>query len=228
MHHTVRIWDLPTRLFHWSLAAAVVGSVVSAKMGGNATVWHLRCGYAVLALLLFRLVWGLIGGRWSRFASFWPTPARLRRYLRGQARPEDVAGHNPLGAFSVLAMLAALMAQVGTGLFSDDEIGFSGPLSGTVSGAVVKAASRYHKGWGEPLLIALIVLHLLAITVYAVRGNNLVRPMLSGDKHLPSGESVRPAADGFGRRLTALIVLALAAALVWWVVSSAPPPAMSF
>ena len=76
--------------------------------------------------------------------------------------------------------------------------------------------------------IALIVLHLLAITVYALRGNNLVRPMLSGDKHLPSGESVRPAADGFGRRLTALIVLALAAALVWWVVSSAPPPAMSF
>ncbi len=226
--NAVRIWDLPTRLFHWALAACIVGSFATAWTGGNAMVWHGRLGYAVAALLLFRLAWGLIGGRWSRFASFWPTPARLRRYLRGQARPEDVAGHNPLGAFSVLAMLAALMAQVGTGLFSDDEIGFSGPLSGTVSGAVVKAASRYHKGWGEPLLIALIVLHLLAITVYAVRGNNLVRPMLSGDKHLPSGESVRPAADGFGRRLTALIVLALAAALVWWVVSSAPPPAMSF
>ena len=226
--NAVRIWDLPTRLFHWALAVCIVGSFGTGWTGGNAMVWHGRLGYAVASLLLFRLVWGLIGGRWSRFASFWPTPARLRRYLRGQARPEDVAGHNPLGAFSVLAMLAALMAQVGTGLFSDDEIGFSGPLSGTVSGAVVKAASRYHKGWGEPLLIALIVLHLLAITVYAVRGNNLVRPMLSGDKHLPSGESVRPAADGFGRRLTALIVLALAAALVWWVVSSAPPPAMSF
>ena len=87
MSHTVRIWDLPTRLFHWALAACIVGLVVSAKLGGNAMVWHFRLGHAVLALLLFRLVWGLVGGHWSRFAVFWVSPARLLRYVRGQVLP---------------------------------------------------------------------------------------------------------------------------------------------
>ena len=129
MSHTVRIWDLPTRLFHWALAACIVGLVVSAKLGGNAMVWHFRLGHAVLALLLFRLVWGLVGGHWSRFAVFWVSPARLLRYVRGQVLPQDTAGHNPLGALSVFALLGAVALQVGTGLFSDDEIAFAGPLT---------------------------------------------------------------------------------------------------
>ena len=86
--NTVRIWDLPTRLFHWLLAVSVIGLIVTAKVGGDAMNWHFRLGYVVFALLLFRLVWGFVGGRWSRFASFFPTPTRLGRYLRGQARPE--------------------------------------------------------------------------------------------------------------------------------------------
>ena len=97
---TVRIWDLPTRLFHWLLAASVVALVVTAKVGGNAMVWHFRLGYVVLALLAFRLVWGLVGGRWSRFASFVPTPGRLWRYLRGSSAEAESAGHSPLGALS--------------------------------------------------------------------------------------------------------------------------------
>ena len=113
--HTVRIWDLPTRLFHWALAACVIGLVITAKVGGNAMEWHFRLGYAVLALLVFRVVWGLIGGRWSRFSAFLYSPARLVRYLRGNAHPEDSAGHSPLGALSVFALLAVLGAQVGTG-----------------------------------------------------------------------------------------------------------------
>ena len=85
----VRIWDLPTRVFHWLLAAAVICSVITAKIGGNAMAWHFRSGYLILTLLAFRLVWGLVGGRWSRFASFIYSPATLLRYLRGQARPEE-------------------------------------------------------------------------------------------------------------------------------------------
>ena len=226
--NTIRIWDLPTRLFHWILVLAVVSLFVTGKVGGDAMPWHGRLGYAVLALLLFRIVWGVIGGRWSRFISFFPTPGRLLRYLRGRATLEETAGHNPLGACSVLTMLLLLTAQVVTGLFSDDEIAFSGPLTGMVSNAVIKAATRWHKGWGQWLMIALVTLHVLSIVFYALRGKNLLGPMLSGDKRLAPGEALAPSADGWIRRVLALIVLALAAAAVWWLVTSAPPASMSF
>lgn len=114
--HKVRIWDLPTRLFHWLLAATVIALVVTAKLGGNAMNWHLLLGHAMLALLLFRLLWGLLGGRWSRFASFMHAPATVLRHVRGQGTESDSAGHSPLGALSVFAMLAVLVAQVGSGL----------------------------------------------------------------------------------------------------------------
>ena len=82
---TVRIWDLPTRLFHWALAACIVGLVVTAKVGGEAMNWHFRLAYAVFTLLVFRLLWGLVGGHWSRFASFFPTPGRLARHFGGRS-----------------------------------------------------------------------------------------------------------------------------------------------
>ncbi|WP_298437374.1 cytochrome b/b6 domain-containing protein [Ottowia sp.] len=217
--NTVRIWDLPTRLFHWLLAVSVIGLIVTAKVGGDAMNWHFRLGYVVFALLLFRLVWGFVGGRWSRFASFFPTPARLGRYLRGQARPEDHAGHNPLGAFSVLAMLLVLAAQVGTGLFSDDDIAFAGPLTGLVAGSTVRAASSYHKDVGQLLVIGLVVLHLLAIAFYFfAKRKNLVRPMVTGDKTRAEVGGVTAATDGFRRRALALVLIALAAGVVTWVV----------
>lgn len=217
--NTVRIWDLPTRLFHWLLAVSVIGLIVTAKVGGDAMNWHFRLGYVVFALLLFRLVWGFVGGRWSRFASFFPTPTRLGRYLRGQARPEDHAGHNPLGAFSVLAMLLVLAAQVGTGLFSDDDIAFAGPLTGLVAGSTVRAASSYHKDVGQLLVIGLVALHLLAIAFYFfAKRKNLVRPMVTGDKTRAEVGGVTAATDGFRRRALALVLIALAAGVVTWVV----------
>ncbi|HPK32276.1 cytochrome b/b6 domain-containing protein [Ottowia sp.] len=217
--NTVRIWDLPTRLFHWLLAVSVIGLIVTAKVGGDAMNWHFRLGYVVFALLLFRLMWGFVGGRWSRFASFFPTPARLGRYLRGQARPEDHAGHNPLGAFSVLAMLLVLAAQVGTGLFSDDDIAFAGPLTGLVAGSTVRAASSYHKDVGQLLVIGLVALHLLAIAFYFfAKRKNLVRPMVTGDKTRAEVGGVTAATDGFRRRALALVLIALAAGVVTWVV----------
>ena len=102
----IRVWDLPTRLFHWALATLVCGSFVTIKLGGAWMVWHERIGYAVLSLVTFRLVWGFVGGRYARFASFVRGPSAVLAYLRGQGSHSP--GHNPLGALSVLAMLAAV------------------------------------------------------------------------------------------------------------------------
>lgn len=216
--NAVRIWDLPTRLFHWSLAICVIALVVTAKVGGDAMNWHFRLGYAVFTLLLFRLLWGLVGGHWSRFASFFPTPGRLARYLGGRATAHDTAGHNPLGALSVLAMLAVLSMQVGTGLLADDEIAYAGPLAARASEAVVKLASRYHTGPGQALILALVALHVLAIIAYAWRGHALVRPMISGDTTMAQAAAVAVSRDTAGTRLFALVLLALSAAVVYAVV----------
>ncbi|CAB5723090.1 Cytochrome b [Delftia tsuruhatensis] len=213
--HKVRIWDLPTRLFHWLLATAVIALVVTAKLGGNAMNWHLLLGHAVLALLLFRLLWGVVGGRWSRFASFIHSPSSLLRHLRGRGQASDTAGHSPLGALSVFAMLAVLIAQVGSGLLSDDEIAFSGPLSRFVSGDTVAQATAYHAHWGQYLLYVLLALHLLAIAFYTWRGRGLVRPMLTGDKHL--AEPLPASRDTAASRLLALAVAAAAGLGAWWV-----------
>lgn len=217
----VRVWDLPTRLFHWALAGCVIGSVISAKIGGNAMEWHFRIGYTVFALLAFRLLWGLVGGRWSRFASFLYAPATLRRYLRGASRADEHhdVGHSPLGALSVIALLGLLAAQVGSGLFADDEIANAGPLVKFVSGATSSLLTSWHKTFGQGLIIALAVLHVAAILVYRLRrGRDLVTPMIVGDKWLPAG--VPSAVDNLASRGLALLLLALCAAgvaalIVW-------------
>jgi len=216
----VRVWDLPTRLFHWALAACVLCSIVSAKIGGNAMVWHLRFGYVVLTLLAFRLLWGFFGGRWSRFASFIYAPAATLRYLRGESRADEHhhVGHNPLGAFSVFGFLALLLLQVSTGLVADDEISNTGPLVKLVSGATSSLATSWHKSFGQWLIITLIVLHLAAIGFYWLRHRrDLVTPMLHGDKPLAAQV---PASDDDARsRAVAAILLALCAAGVAWLVS---------
>lgn len=217
MTHKVRVWDLPTRLFHWALVATTIALIVSANIGGNAMTWHLRFGHVMLALLAFRLTWGLLGGRWSRFANFLYSPARLLAYLRGRpSGAHDDVGHSPLGALSVFALLAVLLLQVGSGLMSDDEIAFSGPLTRFVSGATVGLATWWHKDVGKYLLIALVVLHLLAISYYAlVRRRVLVAPMVHGDKLLPA--SAPASRDDAITRSLAALVLAAAGALAWWV-----------
>jgi cytochrome b len=155
-----------------------------------------------------------VGGRWSRFASFLYSPTRLWRYLRGGG--EDDVGHSPLGALSVFALLAVLLLQVGSGLVSDDEIAFAGPLTRFVPGSVVGQATWYHKDVGQYLLYALVGLHLLAILFYVlVRKRTLVRPMLGGDKQLPRPAS--PSRDDMASRAGAAVVLALSGALAWWV-----------
>ncbi|UCU99578.1 cytochrome b/b6 domain-containing protein [Acidovorax radicis] len=219
-HTSVRIWDLPTRLFHWALAACVIALVITAKVGGNAMEWHFRFGYCVLALLVFRIVWGLAGGYWSRFHVFLFSPARVFRYLHGNTHPDDNIGHSPLGALSVFVLLAVLVAQVASGLLSDDEIAFAGPLAHFVSNATVGLATGYHTEIGQFLVLGLVGLHLLAIAFYVgVRKQRLVRPMVNGNKALPA--STKPSRDDAASRMAALVVLAVSAGLSWWVSSLA-------
>lgn len=221
-HHTVRIWDLPTRIFHWALFVCVVGLIITGNIGGNLMTWHFRLGYCVMTLLLFRIVWGLIGGKWSRFGSFIYAPSTVIAYLKGQGKPEHSAGHNPLGAGSVFALLAFLAAQVGTGLISDDEITNQGPLARFVSNASVSLANWWHKDVGKWVIAALIVLHVAAILFYLhKKKENLIKPMLHGDKQMLA--PVEPSKDTAASRVVALVVLALCGGFVYWVQSLGAP-----
>lgn len=210
----VRVWDLPTRLFHWALLGVVVALFVSGKVGGNAMDWHVRLGLAAGALIAFRLVWGLVGGRWSRFASFVRGPVTVWRYLRG--RVPAPAGHNPLGALSVLALLAVLALQVATGLVADDEIATVGPLNALVPEDWASWGTRWHKGPGQTLLLVLVGLHVAAILFHGlVKKHPLVRSMLTGDQALPA--DTPPSRDSALTRLAALLLLGLCAAGAVWV-----------
>ncbi len=215
----VRVWDLPTRVFHWALVLGVLGLAISGTIGGNAMVWHFRFGYAVLTLLLFRIIWGLVGGRWSRFGAFIYTPQTVIAYLKGRGKPEHSVGHNPLGAGSVFAMLALLLAQVSSGLFSDDDIAFAGPLTRFVSNATVSLATNYHKNIGKWIILALVLLHIAAIVFYLWRKHNLVGAMLHGDKELIA--AVPGSRDDAWSRISAVVVLGICAALVAGLVSLA-------
>lgn len=216
MASTVRVWDLPTRVFHWALVGCVIGLVITAYTDTGLD-WHARLGYAVLALLLFRLVWGFIGGRWSRFSSFLYSPSSVLAYLRGSSHPDHLVGHNPLGAGSVLAMLIVLLAQVGTGLVSDDESSFQGPLNRFVSSSQGLAATWYHKEVGQWLLLGLVGLHIAAVLFYVLRKHeDLVRAMIGGDKQVSA--PVQPSRDDAVSRAVALVVFAACAGFVSWLV----------
>ncbi|MDE2616005.1 MAG: cytochrome b/b6 domain-containing protein [Burkholderiales bacterium] len=220
MPHLVRIWDLPTRLFHWLLALCVIALVTTAQLGYME--WHFRLGYAALTLLVFRLLWGLCGGRWSRFAAFVYSPVTLWHYLRGQGDPAHAVGHSPTGALSVFALLFFLLAQAGTGLFSDDEIAASGPLTHLASGKIVSMASWYHREVGKRVLIVLVILHILAILYYLWRKRrNLVRPMVTGYKEL--AHAAPSSRDDARSRLLAAVLLALSAGAVALLLSLTAP-----
>lgn len=213
----IRVWDLPTRFFHWALVLCVIGLFATAYIPDTPIEWHARLGYAVLALVAFRVIWGFVGGRWSRFASFLYSPTSVVAYLRGRSHPDHLVGHNPLGAGSVLAMLLVLLAQVGSGLISDDEIAFQGPLNRLVSSSTGLTATWYHKAVGQWLLVALVVLHVVAILFYLwKKRENLIRPMLVGDKAVR--HPALPSRDDAMTRVLALVLLAACAGGVWWLV----------
>ncbi|ATE62806.1 cytochrome b/b6 domain-containing protein [Thauera sinica] len=215
----VRVWDLPTRIFHWTLLVLVVAAFATGWIGGNLIEWHGRAGIAITGLLAFRLLWGFIGSTYARFADFVPGPAHLWAHLRGRW---SGLGHNPLGALSVLALLLVLAFQAGSGLVSNDDIAFEGPLYALVS----KDASDWLTGLHRQnfwVLIVLVVLHVLAILYYAhAKKDNLVKPMITGVKAVPEPDA-RPAEGGGPLAFALALAIALAAA---WAASGGllPPP----
>ena len=217
----VRVWDLPTRLFHWALAVCFTALLITGTVGGEVMTLHLRFGYATLTLLMFRLVWGVLGGRWSRFSSFLFGPRAVLTYLKSQRSAGVDVGHSPLAALSVWALLAFLIFQVASGLVSDDEISFSGPLTHLVSNATVSLATAYHADIGKWILLALVLVHLAAIVHYTRRKHRLVIAMIHGDKHLFA--TALPSRDDVLTRLLALVILALCAAATYWVSSLQVP-----
>ncbi len=186
----VYVWDLPLRIFHWSLVLCVLGSIITGSLGGNSFIWHFRFGYGVIGLLAFRMVWGFVGTKYSRFSSFPPSPGKAIAYLKGEPtadqatgqKPALPLGHNPLGAFSVYAILLALIFQVSTGLFANDAIMWEGPLRNYVSNDTSDLLTSLHK-INRIILFVLIGLHLGAMAFYTwVKKEPLVAAMVSGYK----------------------------------------------
>lgn len=221
-HKRALVWDLPTRLFHWLLVAAVAGAVVTGLQGGAMMDWHGRFGLSIVGLLAFRLVWGFFGSTYARFAQFLPTPRKLATYSKGQWRGE---GHNPLGALSVIGILGLLLVQVATGLISNDDIAFSGPLTDLVTASVSNRMTGVHHLLANVIFVV-VGLHIGAVAFYTLfKRQSLVRPMFTGWKEDAQGESAR------GGDVGALIVsVALAAATVYgasgvWLAQPPPPAA---
>ncbi len=207
MSTPVRIWDLPTRLFHWALAICIVLGIVFVKIGGNAIQWHAYCGYTALALILFRVIWGFVGSQYARFANFVPSPARLIAFLRGQV--DGGLGHNPLGALSVIGLLLVVLIQALTGLFADDDIFFQGPLAKYVSNSTVALLTSIHR-FNQYLIFALVGLHIAAISYYYfIKRENLVGPMVTGDKLTDTTPKVEEMVDSSGQRMLALAIFLL-------------------
>ncbi len=203
------VWDLPVRATHWSLTALIPFSWWSAT--NDHLPWHRLSGYTILGLLVFRLIWGFVGSSTARFGHFLRGPRGVADYLAGKAAP--VVGHNPVGGWSVVAMLVVLAGQVGLGLFSVDEDSIeAGPLSKFVSFDTSRAIAHLHAQlfW---VLVGLISLHVVAISFYALRRKNLVGPMVSGAAPLRADVEARPLAPAW----RALPVAAVAAAVAWFV-----------
>lgn len=202
------------RLVHWLLAGLIGFSWWSVH--NDHTDWHIWSGCAILTLLIFRLLWGFVGSSTARFSSFVRGPRAVRDYLRGGW---SGIGHNPLGAVSVIALLLAVVVQVGLGLIAEDEDGiYTGPLSDLVSIDTSDKARDLHELWFNGIL-ALIALHVAAIIFYRLRGRRLTKPMITGRAVLDRGtQPMRP-----GKWWVALICLAVSIAMVRWIIAGAPP-----
>jgi cytochrome b len=214
----VKVWDLPTRLFHWSLVTLVVAAFATGLVGGNWIEVHGRLGLAIAGLLAFRLVWGVIGSTYARFAQFVPGPARVLAYLRGQWHG---LGHNPLGAFSVLGLLGLTLFQAASGLASDDNISFTGPLKALVTQETADALTGLHhlNAW---LLAGLAGLHVASIVFYAVvKKDYLLPPMITGVKTVDDPMLVSARGGGW---LAFIVAVAIAAGVTWAAGGGLNPP----
>jgi cytochrome b len=208
----MRVWDLPTRLFHWLIVILVPACYATARLGE--TDLHMQLGYAVLALILFRIAWGFLGSQTARFARFLASPAAVLRHLGelGRRAPDTEIGHNPAGGWMVLLLILLLIVQVASGLFANDGLGLSeGPLRHYVSDRASDLCTVVHSIAMDAIWIA-VALHVLAIIAYGVvKRQNLVRPMITGKKRLPAATP----APRMASPALALALLAIAALIAY-------------
>ena len=212
----VRVWDWPVRLTHWSFAVLVFAMWQTAENG--AWYWHTRLGVVLFGLLIFRVIWGVIGSRTARFSQFVKGPGAVLGYLRGNWR--NRIGHSPLAALSVIALLGAMSVQVGMGLFSGDPYdGATGPLNGFVGVATADMLTGWHEQFYWAVL-GLAGFHILAIAFYAsAKQNDLVTPMITGKREVDSTVEGNTRASP----VRALVALGVAGAIAYWVWLGAPP-----
>jgi cytochrome b len=212
-----RVWDLPTRFFHWTLVLLIALQYATGEYHFLDMRWHFWFGYATLALIAFRLLWGFFGSQTSRFGDFLRGPRAVFAYIRAlfSTNPQTRIGHNPLGGWSVLALLACVAVQSASGLFASDDIDTDGPLVAHVSDATVKLMTRVHH-WNENVLLILVCLHVAAVLLYLlVKHDDLITPMFGGRKRMAHGQSLHFVSAWPAFALFA-ICAALVGALLWW------------
>lgn len=220
---SVRAWDGPTRLFHWALAILILCAWISFRyaeaLGDFTLQWHRWNGYAILVLLTFRLMWGVVGSSTARFASFVGGPVRSAVYLldliRGRRRP--FLGHNPLGSWMVLALLTAVGTQAGLGLITVEHNDLTaGPLYRLVSEATAKQATRWHLWLFYWVLLPLITIHVAAnVLLGAAKGEPLIRAMITGRKPAADYEDSARASVMERPAFRAFVCLVLSVALIF-------------
>lgn len=209
-----QVWDWPVRFFHWALVASFVGAFVTNKLGVSYFAYHVWCGYAVIVLVVFRILWGVVGARHARFVNFVRGPVGVLRYLSalGRGRRTRHPGHNPLGALMVLTLLGALGVQAGLGLFANDEIFNFGPLYGLVSKPFSLQLTSLHQKlfyW----IAAAVAVHVAAVLVHVVvKREPLIRAMITGRKaaSIVAPEEAIESSRGW---LAAALLVAVSAAL---------------
>lgn len=202
----VKVWDLPVRVFHWALVAVIAFQAVTGWIGGDLMQWHLYSGYALLILVVFRILWGFAGGTHARFASFIAGPAATLRFARRLFSREAVPqlGHNPLGGWSVILMLASLLLQGATGLVANDGVVTEGPLAKWISIDASNLLSEVHR-WNFWVLVVLASLHTAAVLYHlVVKRDDVLKPMFTGVKLVPPALEI-PAGEEPGWRRTALV-----------------------
>lgn len=211
----IQVWDLPTRLFHWLLVAFVITSFATGSIGGIWMPYHKLSGYVILTLLIFRMIWGFLGGHHARFTTFIRGPGAVLGYARSLLKrnmPKHL-GHNPLGGWSVLAMLITLMIQAVTGLFASDDILTEGPLYEWVSKTTSDRLTGIHLLNQEAILV-LVSIHIMAVFFYlTIKGDNLIQPMITGRKYW---HSAGPTSSG--SLWTASLIAGFSAAAVYLLV----------
>lgn len=210
----VLVWDWPVRVMHWGLVLAVFGAWLTRELEGDWFAWHVRCGYAVIVIVVVRLVWGLMGTRHARFANFVKGPVAVLQDLRGMVQRDSMpsTGHTAAGAWMIMALLAMLLAQGVTGLFANDQVYQTGPLFGYLSGKLSDRLTTVHKQIFDLLWIAIAIHVAAALFYWLVKRRNLILPMVTGRKarhEVPVGDEIDSSRGIWAIAIAALVIGAL-------------------